>query len=197
MGNAADSHGFVIVDNGQVVEGKDFDGNRSLSETVKMSNRSGVVIENCKIGASREDCLDIVRGDTLTVRSTDFDANGAIQAVTCKAGFRKLRFIDCNFYGNPKIAYVVLGNYSDYDYHRRQKVKDVEFNNCHFDKKDKAVMLFDADKPRMIDSNGKINKIGWIFRPIVVWCYFNFRKIQQFIFERDRIKRAKEALKNG
>ena len=196
MGNKADTHGFVIERNGEIISGREFKGDPSLSETVKMSNRSNVAINDCHITASREDCLDIVRGDTLTINGTDFDCNGAVQGVTCKGGFRKLRFKDCNFYGKPKMGYVVLGNYSDYNYWKDLKVKDVEFQNCHFEhKKTKAVVLFHADKPLMVGCNGKAYKFGGFLHGFIIFTYFNFRKIQQFIFERKRIKRAKEALK--
>ena len=191
MGNDKDTHGFVVSDNNIVIQDRFFQGSKDISESVKVSNLKNVTLRNCIIDPSREDCLDIVRGDTLICENVTFNSAGALQAITCKGGFQRLILDGCKFRGDPENGEIILGQYSDYNYHKDLRVKYTEIKRCvkiggGFIK----VQLWNADNPQVENSTVEVKRI----HPIIVKAYFTFRKIQQFLFERDRVKASKKAL---
>jgi len=172
-----DTHGFVAEYNRITYENGTFHG-AGKSEAVKISNRREVTFKNCVILGGKEDCLDIVRGSIHTFDNCVFEASGSLQAATIKGGAEYIHFKNCTFKGKPKMGYVVLGQYSDYNFCKDLKTKYISFDKCHFEDSDTpSVVVWKADMPIIEECYANVKKIP----TFIVWAYFTFRKLQQRI----------------
>lgn len=175
MSEKKDSHAFVFSDSDKVYSGLDIDG-KGFSEAGKASNLSNTVFESCVFSGGSEDTFDAVRGNNYVFRNCVFK-NPQLQNVTLKGGIKGIRFESCSFLGKPKIAHIVLGQYSDYDLCGIDSTRNIELVNCSTDQSKISIILWNSEPPVVSRSRVIIKKIP----KFIVFFYFLFRKIQQRI----------------
>ena len=179
MTTQTDTHEYVVTTDYQADSGIYLESDLSKSELLKSSNKKGYRLKNFNIGAGNEDCADFNRGYGTVLSKGSFDSTGAKQAVTIKGGFSEFLFNKVKFDGKPKYAHVVLGQYSDYNFREKLKTTKIYFKDCVFEKKRWSIICWNADKPIFENCKGSL---GVLMVPkVIVWAYFSFRKLQQYI----------------
>ena len=181
MATRKDTHLFTVDSGGRTFRDLSLDAKgEDYSEAFKSSNHSNVRVVDSLIIGGVEDCIDLVRGSNFLFSNCTIDCSGSKQAVTVKAGFENLWFKDCSFVGSPKTAYIVAGQYSDYNFCGDLVTKDIRIDNCDFEDKSKpAVRMWNASNVISDDED----RLNLDFVPsFVVYFYFSFRKIQQRIW---------------
>ena len=106
-----------------------------------MSNKENVSCHNLKIYGGDEDCVDIVRGSNHTFENCVFHCGDSQQAFTIKAGASDITIKNCTFKGKPSIGYIVLGQYSDYDFCKTIKTRRINVINCTFEHEDATPII--------------------------------------------------------
>jgi hypothetical protein len=181
-----DTHFFIVPKNGYTSKGKKFDG-RGYDEAFKISNKKNVSVINATMFGGSEDCLDMVRGSSLYIKGGSYDSDNSQQAFTIKGAVDGIHIEDVAFNGTPKNGHIVLGQYTDYDFHGLPKTKRITIKDCVFPKGRPSVVLWNAEEPIVENcENYRCKKIP----KFIVWAYFTFRKIQ------DRIRYGKEGKQN-
>lgn len=175
MPEKKDTHAFVFSESNRRYVGLNING-KGFSEAGKASNLSNVTIEDCVFSGGYEDNFDAVRGSNYIFRNCVFK-DPDLQNVTLKGGIDGIRFESCSFLGEPNIAHVVLGQYSDYDLCGIGPTRRIEFQNCFTDQAKLSVILWNAERPSILRGKVSIKKVP----KFIVFFYFTFRKIQQRI----------------
>lgn len=189
-----DTHGLVLNESNKVQSGLSLVRDLSKSEMLKSSNLDGVQISDFYISAGNEDCADFNQGADALFLNGEFNARGAKQALTVKGGFNGFKVDNVFFNGKPKNGHIILGQYSDYDFHAKLRTTNTLIENCRFTPDSPAVVCWNADKPTFVNCMGKPEVK--VVHPVIVWAYFTFRKIQQrFVFGRNGRGKSKEGLR--
>lgn len=181
-----DTHKEVVYRDG-VISKKDIDGS-GYSETLKLSNVNNCKIEKTTLHGGIEDCVDIVRGNDHLFEDCDFYCDNSYQAFTIKGGAHNITIRNCRFHGSPSKGYIVLGQYSDYDFCKTIPVSNMLIENCTFENPDvNQVVSWNA---KDIDADFEVYRIPIIIR----LAYFTFRKVYDR-FKFGKLGRNKACLK--
>lgn len=142
-------------------------------DIVKMSNKRDCVVHDITIPGGREDCSDAVRGSNYIWRRVEFNPLGA-GILTIKGAINGWAVDDCMVLCHGKKRDIEVGQFDNYWYPGRPPTRNGVIRKTQ--SKDCApvrVMLWDAEKPHVIESNVKVTKI-----PKVIWFpYFLVRYV--------------------
>lgn len=150
----------------------------SYSDILKFSNCSNVLVKDCQIVGGKEECVDIVRGDDYVLQGLVLEPKGQA-AIVIKGAVVNYKIIDCEFLSHGKKQDIELGQFDNYWTFGRKPTRGGAIVNVRArDGKPVKVVLWDAEKPEIINSNVKIVKMP----KIVVLGYFIFRAIYIKLF---------------
>jgi hypothetical protein len=143
------------------------------SDILKFSNSSKVIVENCTIRGGKEDCIDIVRGEMISIKDTKLipSKNG----ITIKGSVNDVNLDNVQFENRGSECDIELGQFDNYWYIGRPPTRGISLKNISSkDGKPVVVRIWDAESPVVENSNVKIVKIP----KFVWWFYFVYRAIQ-------------------
>lgn len=144
------------------------------SDILKFSQCNNTLVERCRIDGGAEDAVDAVRGTNYTVRNCTVRPNGK-NGITMKGGIDGIVIQDVVFHSHGSECDIELGQFDKYQEFPFKKTKHTNIVQCiATDGKPVKVKVWMADKPNIAGGNVKVTKIN----PIIVWCYFIFRRIQ-------------------
>lgn len=154
-------------DNGKLVTSEDWQAPsdpKQWDDLFKCSNVQGLTARGLTIPASREDSIDCVRGNGYSIESCTIEGS-----ITIKGSIDGLSLTNCVISGT-----IELGQYDNYWTQSRAPTRNVSLVNCCSpDGSPIRVKLWDAETPRIENSNVKIMRI-----PKLVWLpYFIFRRL--------------------
>lgn len=145
----------------------------TISDVLKFSNCTNIVVESCTIEGGKEDCIDAVRGSNYIFKNIILFPNK--NGITLKGSIDGYTIDGVAFTSSGSDCDMEFGQYDNYWYigrppTRNGKIQFVENENG----KQVVLKLWDAEVPTIIDSNIKVIKIP----KIIWWPYFVFRAIQ-------------------
>ena len=154
-------------DNGRTITFEDWQAPsdpKQWDDLFKCSNVQGLTARGLTIPASREDSIDCVRGNNYSIESCTIEGS-----VTIKGSIDGLSLTNCVISGT-----VELGQYDNYWTRDRAPTRNVSLVNCCSpDGLPIRFKLWDAETPRIENSNVKITRISKL-----VWLpYFIFRRL--------------------
>jgi hypothetical protein len=143
------------------------------SDILKFSNCTGIVVDGCEIFGGKEDCIDAVRGELYTFKNNTL--HPVHNGITLKGSINTIVIDNVKFETHGKDCDIELGQYDNYWYVGRKPTRDITINNVNAeDGKPIVIKVWDAETPKVTNSNVKIVKI-----PKLIWFpYFVFRAIQ-------------------
>ena len=170
-----DTHKELIYTSDEEITLETIDGS-GYSEALKISNVSNFKGKDLDIYGGYEDCVDIIRGSNHTLENCVFHCDNSQQGFTIKAGVSDITIKNCVFKGSPSIGYIVLGQYSDYDFCKEIKTRRINVVNCTFE--NEYVHPIISWNSEDINTDARIYKIN----PIVKSFFFTFRKLYDKVF---------------
>jgi hypothetical protein len=144
-----------------------------FSDILKFSDSTDILVENSTIFGGREDSIDAVRGARYTFRNLTLvpDYNG----ITVKGSADGVRIENVSFTKHGSSSDMEFGQFDNYWYIGRPPTRNIAINNVSAtDGKPVVIVLWDSERPTVVDSNVRIVKIP----KIIWWPYFVIRAIQ-------------------
>lgn len=159
-GDNPDTSDFVNPPNPQ-----DFD------DIMKFSNCTNTFVYNLDVAAGRENCIDAVRGEDYVWSCVRTEDGAGISTFTIKGAIDGWSILGSTI-GHGKETDIEVGQFDDYWKPGRKPTRNGVIDACKStDGKPIRVTLWNADKPKVTQSNVKIKRIPWI-----VWFpYFLYR----------------------
>ena len=174
-----DTHAWGKAHSNERHEGLTVNGT-GYSEALKFSNLNNVIISNFDLIGGSEDAIDVVRGSDYTFKNGSIKCDHSNQGMTIKGGAENITIQNIDFTGKPKFAFIVLGQYSDYDFCRDLPTKNIFISNCKFPLNNRPSLITWNVKNIKTENNKNFSCIT--VPKFLFWIYFSFRKIQQRIF---------------
>jgi len=162
-----------------------FRGNKEYSETLKFSLCRNVFVSRMTIEGSREDCLDIVRGENYTFDRCTFIIRPKVaktaRHITVKGGAKNILFDNCLFIGRGFWPWQLqLGDWTDYDIRDRFPTRDITLDNCVSTLPEGLTTLsIYAEKPK---TTWNVSTSGTKYRTWKLWpplrkAYWQFKRL--------------------
>lgn len=151
----------------------------AYDDIIKLSLCKNTQIGHCFIAGGREDCINAVRGEGLTIYETDLEPKGR-NGITIKGGFQTYRIEGVHFSTHGSECDIELGQFSIHD--RFPFTKDRVKQGAIIESDatgdtDIVVRVWNADVPAVRHSRVRIEKIPWF-----IWFpYFCFRRLQVIV----------------
>lgn len=171
-----DNFFFRVEKDGEVIRSQVFAPvvPSAYSDTIKASEKNGVVITDCFVVGGSEDAIDLVRGEDFSVVETTIAPTGK-NGITLKQvdGFL---FDGLLFTARGRDQEIELGQFCIYDkFPFLNRTKGGVLSNVRgWDNKPVRVRLWNADVPKLTACNVEIIK-----EPAVkVFLYFCLRRVQ-------------------
>ncbi len=146
---------------------------KEYDDIMKFSDCTNVIVQNKYVRAGSENCVDAVRGSNYTWNECQFENGAGVSTFTLK-GSINIWAIKSSVIGKGKNTDIELGQFDNYWQPGRKPTRNGVIENCiREDGKPIQVTCWDAEPPKVINSNVKIQRVPWI-----IWFpYFIFRYI--------------------
>jgi hypothetical protein len=164
-GDNPDTSGFVNPENP-----KEWD------DVTKFYRCTDVKFSGHTVFAGRENCADATGCTNLEWSSCVFEPNAGISTFTIKGATDGWRIVESNI-GHGKETDVELGQFDNSWYAGRPPTRNGLIFNCRSgDGKPIKVTCWNAEPPKVIDSDVKIVRVPWIvWFPYFCWRYIRHR----------------------
>ena len=144
-----------------------------ISDVLKFSNCTNIVVDGCTIEGGKEDCIDAVRGSNYTFNNIVLGPRK--NGITLKGAIAGYTIRDASFISSGSDCDMEFGQYDNYWYIGRPPTRNGKISlTKSVSGKQLVLKLWDAEMPEIVDSNIKVVKIP----KIIWWPYFVFRAIQ-------------------
>ena len=173
-----DTHAWKKARSNESHSNLNIDGTH-YSEALKLSNLHHVTITNFNLIGGSEDSIDVVRGSDYIFSDGIINLKDSQQGITIKGGAENVILKNIEFIGKPKLGFIVLGQYSDYDFCRNLPTKNIFISNCKFPPNNRPSLITWNVKNIKTENNENFSCIQ--IPKLLVCIYFSFRKIQQRI----------------
>lgn len=179
---AGDKNYFHIEKDHQVLLGMTIrpDNPAAYADTVKGSQKVGVVIDDCDIYGSTEDAIDFVRGAELCITNTRLHQLGK-NGITIKGAFNGYDIINVEVVDHGSECDAEIGQYDDYQrfpFFKQATHGGIIDNFYARDGKPTVVRVWNADKPRIAPGLQVKLKVVPVY---IWWPYFCFRRLSQIL----------------
>lgn len=146
---------------------------REYDDVMKFSNCTNVVVEDKRVAAGRENCVDAVRGSNYLWKACEFFPFAGKSTFTIKGAIDGWQ-IENSEIGRGQKTDIELGQFDNYWSPGRPPTRNGRIIRCFSnDGQPIRVTCWNADAPQVFESNVKITRVPWI-----VWFpYFCFQYI--------------------